>query len=69
VGVLVPPRDSAAIAQALSVVLDDPGHRADLAARYDALAERLDTRQVAVALLDDYERVAGRAREVFGSAG
>jgi glycosyltransferase involved in cell wall biosynthesis len=69
VGVLVPPRDSAAIARALTAVLDDPAHRADLVARYDALAERLDTRQVAVALLDDYERVAGPAHAVFGSAG
>jgi glycosyltransferase involved in cell wall biosynthesis len=61
VGVLVPPRDSGAITEALITVLDDRDHHADLVERYGALAERLDMRQVAVALLEDYERVSGRA--------
>ncbi|HEY0002704.1 MAG TPA: glycosyltransferase [Actinoplanes sp.] len=57
VGVLVPPRDSAAIARALTAVLQEPEYRAGLVERYDRLAEKLDMRQVAVALLADYDLV------------
>lgn len=61
-GVLVPPRDSAAIAEALAAVLDDPAYRAELVRRYDALADKLDMRQVAATLLTDYQRLASSGR-------
>ena len=64
-GLLVPPRDPAALARALCELVADPGRRASMgaAARSRALRE-FDQRRVIDITLATYERLLGRARPV-----
>jgi len=56
--VLVPPRDAAALADALQSVLKDPQRRADLTARSRAAAPKFDIAAAAHVLTGHYERLA-----------
>ena len=56
-GIIVPPRDSAAIYKALKKVLYDDTLQSELSAAYRQLAQRLDTNVVTETLLKDYEKI------------
>jgi phosphatidyl-myo-inositol alpha-mannosyltransferase len=63
-GVLFPNGDPAALATALSDLLDDAGRRDDLAARASAAVRRYDWSTVAARVLDVYETVRAGADRV-----
>jgi L-malate glycosyltransferase len=61
-GILVPPRDSRSLANAILALLRDPGRRALLARAGRArVAERFSIDRMVDATLDVYERLAGRS--------
>jgi len=66
-GIIVPKKDSRALAEAIKKLLDDPGMRQEMGLKgYKRVMERFTWKKMAVATAEVYEEAVKRVRHAHG---